>query len=965
MSLLVPILLATFCPLDVPQGTTQKPPRRLPTKNGRITLPPVVKKPKRVQEKKRRVGNSVDEFYRDVIDLRRSKVLTATGEEQLIASLRQNYEDPAKLAVELAPQAKNDLLYGLMKVVDRYGDKYHAEQLHFQVLTRAMGQATTRVVTTITRKAGSERAKSYLFDYLTSKFSPARAAAVTLLPNYLIEDDIPRLLQLSRERKADIRKKVVSILANIDDARVRTRIIQMLTQDSSLAADACIAAIAQGPKVVADLTAIVSRPARGRSFGYAAFALTRIEKNTGKPAITKEMLPHLLRELASEDALSSATSAIALGTYAHRSSEWSNRSKEDKMIVDGLLALVAPDKFVTSLQMLQPHAVEILVKFSGRNFHTRGSAWRGWWQEVRPKFVGLRRAITVDEQNAERAQILWSVGEHFLSFRGAKVPTTEVPKGATPYILSPKQFLDLVGSAQALGFMSESTLPQTKEIWTVDLRVESGRALLGLEPAKGKPFHRCFAEVAHGEMWQKYRDPISQPDAAAFWRVERKWLAEHAGQETTRLVWHVLRRLPDLDDKGRADALTDLQSVPGLPKLVTEADASTLIGVAKKLKKIDKSDFRLLEVALLAPGDTTWRKVIGVLDGRIKGAGNEFASRLFQMLGPERVVTSIHHKSGPIAIAAMHDVAANRNHAAVPVLMTRIKDEDINVQRTAIYALGILHATKSRAELIAYEKKALPVIRREIWGALGRIGGPGVPAMLKRAMETSSMDDKLAALAAMGHTQSVEISRYLAARCVSLGDPDLAAQRAELSLRQLGPLLAVPSLHPHLQMQAGPGRERLILLLGDFQDPLVVRDLIDLLRSKRHEATAARLLAEITGVDLRGINDRVRRMYAWFADNRGKSQAQWFLDALTGARVATKLEVQHLTRRSGVAAVEELSRLMTTVKHQHMRVLCATMLRETTGKDFTRGIRHAQGASLSAIADRYKIYAASVRAAAK
>ena len=56
---------------------------------------------------------------------------------------------------------------------------------------------------------------------------------------------------------------------------------------------------------------------------------------------------------------------------------------------------------------------------------------------------------------------------------------------------------------------------------------------------------------------------------------------------------------------------------------------------------------------------------------------------------------------------------------------------------------------------------------------------------------------------------------------------------------------------------------------------------------------------------------------------------------------------------------------MTSVKDQHIRVLCATMLRETTGKDFTRGVRYAAGATLTAIADRYKIYAASVRAASK
>ena len=45
--------------------------------------------------------------------------------------------------------------------------------------------------------------------------------------------------------------------------------------------------------------------------------------------------------------------------------------------------------------------------------------------------------------------------------------------------------------------------------------------------------------------------------------------------------------------------------------------------------------------------------------------------------------------------------------------------------------------------------------------------------------------------------------------------------------------------------------------------------------------------------------------------------------------------------------------------------MVGTMLRETTGKDFARGARYASEAGLLAIADRYRIYASTVRAAAK
>ena len=166
-------------------------------------------------------------------------------------------------------------------------------------------------------------------------------------------------------------------------------------------------------------------------------------------------------------------------------------------------------------------------------------------------------------------------------------------------------------------------------------------------------------------------------------------------------------------------------------------------------------------------------------------------------------------------------------------------------------------------------------------------------------------------------------------------------------------------------MQNGAARQRLILLLAEFQDPRVVRDLIDLLRPGRNEAIAARYLAEITGVDLRGIDDRVRRMYAWFADNRVKGQGQWYLAALQGAKIKTTLQIQHLTHGSGVGGVEELARLLTTVEESHLRVMTSTLLRETTGKDYTRGVRHATASGLVAIGGRYKFHAATVRAAAK
>jgi HEAT repeat protein len=166
-------------------------------------------------------------------------------------------------------------------------------------------------------------------------------------------------------------------------------------------------------------------------------------------------------------------------------------------------------------------------------------------------------------------------------------------------------------------------------------------------------------------------------------------------------------------------------------------------------------------------------------------------------------------------------------------------------------------------------------------------------------------------------------------------------------------------------MDYGPARWQIALLLGEFGDPLAVPDLIDLLRNPLHEATAARLLTETTGVDLRGVSNPVARMNDWFAENRARSQAMWYLAALEAAGMRTRLTPVDLAPRAGVGAVNELSRLLLLAEDPALRVMTGTMFRETTGEDFTAGIRGATRAGLTAIIDRYKFHALTAQASDK
>jgi hypothetical protein len=961
--------LIALCALLHGQVVAQNPPPGAGIKRGRITLP--AKLNKELSGRPRvSLRNDPDQFYRDVIDLRRSKQLTAKDEEQLLRRLQENHSDPAGMSVQLALKCRNDLVHGLMKVVDRYGSKYHAEELHFQVLSRPLGRVTARVIKTITSKSGAS-AKEKLFDYLVCKHAPARKAAVDLLPGYLAVGDTARLIQLSRHQKNDIQRKVMVLLSRVVDPRVHKRLIEILEQESVVAGDACLAIIAQGAPMVAPLSDILRRPARGKAFGYACFALYRLEDALDRELFTEDMVASMVSELRDEDDFLRAAVGIGVGSIAYRQNNWLGNGQHDIAIVESLLTVAAPERFVVNMRLLKPAATEVLINFTGQNFKGRSEAWRSWWAVAYQGFAGLRRTLSVTDDNVDQVMLSWNAAEHFLVFRGPKVPDNQLPQGVGSFFLSADQMMKLIRDLQGLGFMSASELPMTPKTWKVDMRLGDSRVLMRLAPGQDRKsaagqMHATFTKVARAEVWQKHGDPATAADPLAFWRAERQWLADNPDKSKHRLVDKIVDRLPTLKPAERKEALDDLQSIDGLPNLITDIHGSALVRVARAQAELDASDFRLLEFAVLASGETVWRQALAALDGRVAGAGNDFAARLFRLLGPDRALMAIKHPSKGIAMAAMHDAAATKHRAAEEALLSRMKDPDADVQRTAIYALGVLRVMQARRPLLLYEKTAAPLIRREIWVALGRIGGKEVVPVLKRAMENPDLSDRLAVLSAMGETKSVDIARFLAARYMNQeASSGPLSQRAESSLRRMGPLLAVPALRQYLKLRAGPVRQQLVLFLAEQQDPSVVSDLIAYLRNPKLESLATERLAEITGVDLSAVNNRSQSMRVWQTYNKDKTQGQWYLSALKLAQIPTSLKLEQLTPRVGIDAVAELTRLLLVVKGQHMRALTAVLLRETTGVDYARGVRFAKESGLDAIADRYKFHAETVRAVGK
>ncbi len=946
---------------------------------GRLVLPPPPAPPPKAAPAPTQLSE-VERFQRDVFPLRRSAQLSRNAEDLILTRLGADFARPQDLALAFARRAADDELHGLIKVLQRYGEPAVVAELLQLLQSRPMGSATRDAVAAVVALSG-DGAKAALLTAFASRYAGVRKAATDLLLARVDHGDLPRLLELSRDANRDVQRKALFLLGALPYPPAQERLLEALSDaDPTIAAAACQSLIDHGPDVAPLLEPVVSRAAVGRSFGYAAYALAAIEDLSGKELLTAAMLPHLRAELHAPDTFARATAALALVNLAFRGvdqtgAEYADPEIADPEIVDGLLLVVAPRDYVPNLSLLQRAATAKVVQFTGVDLRGRNEAWHGWWEKARAGFVGTRLWIDVAPESGETAVLTWSYGQGVQRFAGERAELPP-PAAATPaavpedYLLTGAEMAALVERLRAQGFMSPGllataaaeTLPVAR---VLDLRVGKARCRVGGPAQPARWLDALAAEVgavAERERWQLYRDPVAQPDRVAAWRSEREWLAAHAapGERARRFVVRVLDAYPALDAGGRERAVAHLLTLPLLPESLTAADGERLVDLIEQEAELGEQALRLADVALLAPADAVGQRLLAVVEARYDRGGKEALPRLFARLGPERVRAAVAGGSGVIRVAAIMEVANLKDVAAVPDLLRALDDGDVEVQRSAIYALGVLGAASARERLLVFEAEpgTPPPARRVAWVALGRIGGEAVFPILQSAVAGPTLEDQLAAIQALGELQDPRAAHLLAQILVAHGLNPRGTQ-AIAALQRQGALHARPALRRHLGVRDAVVRREIVGLLAELQDPLVIPDLLALLENEPDHARTAVLLSGCTGLDLADVNDRAALVREWWRTHKDLPQAAWFMESLQRHAIKTTLTVDQLAPRAGPAAVPELTRIMVETDLPHVRVLAAALLRETTERDFGLISMSTDRNRLQAIADRYRYYAES------
>lgn len=908
----------------------------------------------------------IERFRRDLLEMVGPEVKVQAKLEEM----GRAYPKIEQLILEVARTARATEMRNLMSVARRFGrtsgtDRV-ADELLFQLLARPLGPSTRLVIETMAVLKGAD-AKTALKQCLRATIPAVRRQAVPVLAPLCNREDAVFALELSREQSLDLRLRGVELLQAIADEPALQRLIEMLAKDPASAAAACEALIQVGSPAVPVLQQRVAGPVVDRSYVYAAFALAQIGEASGEPVLPAELLEPLAKRLQAPEALTRVLAAVPLADLVYRSAPGEGESLPDVGLVEALLLVVEPRQFVPNIDMLRAPSEQRLLRHTGRILGGEDAlSWRNWWREHKESFLGVRAQLAVGAANAGSAVVTLRVDGRTVRLLGEHVASVSPLPGAIEVVLTSQQMLSLVQSLESDGYGNAQAMRVTSalpRVRSLEVRIGNGRSSVAVTESAHLAFDSMVATIDRAvdeELWQMYRVAARDTDRVAFWRAEQAWRAEHPGSvaRAKHFLAQVVSGWGTWGEEPQARAIGFLVGHPDRQELMGEQEGRDIVTALSALPKFGEYDLQLLVLAASAKSDKVWRDCVALAIAT-EGAGRPAVTQVFKVLGPDAVLSALKDERAVVRRAAIDEVISVRDARAAPTLLELLADEEFEVQRAAIFACGQLRvaaASKPLVEMIVAEDSD-PIMRRACLRAIGRIGGQLAFPVLQQAMSSPSKDDKDAALRGLGELRDPRAA-HLLAEFVVVGHGQEIGELAKFHLQRQGGLMAVPALRRQIPLvQDAKIRAELVMLLGLYQDPGNVPDLMDLLRMPNLAADAVPVLEGATGFDLKNVPDRITAMEGWWRENKDVAQWQWFLEALRREGVSSKLVTGQFGVGADMSAVPELTRLLVELEQPRLWVLCSAVLRTVTNQDFGIVTQQTPPDVREGMAGRYRLAA--------
>ncbi|MEO0480399.1 MAG: HEAT repeat domain-containing protein [Planctomycetota bacterium] len=927
---------------------------------------------------------SAESFRQAITGLRRRLRLSSVEEQRRIGQIGRSFDNVVNRCFDLLPGLRSDEAYGALKILQRYGggaeSRSQVEQLEFLLVSQRFGKSTSVAVETLAAIAGDD-APDALLRCMTIDRASVRRAALEALRPIVRADQVDRLLDLSESDDEAIQRACFDLLGRLPvDERVNARLLRGLSQAPMTGLAAAEALVSSGPDVVSALQGVVRRPARGRAYGYAAFALARIEFDHPEvEAFTEDMVDVLVREFDTSDKFQRSAIAIALGRLAYESADLAGERYADAQVLESLVDVVSPITFIDHLASLTQLAEARLVQLSGETASLGRAEWRDWWT-ARAEIEGLcgaRRRLPVEDLDPKFLRLHWRGLASDIYVQGPKAFASE-DEGAFIYLVDEDRMRELVAKLETLGFMSDD-VPTGEVAAERSLSLGFGstvsRTPRFAEDRTLARFADLVFDVAEQELWQLYRDPIAEPDRAAYWRSETRWRQSHTEEEQDRrLLDRIVSAVVRLEGQQRLVAVGHLTSIEGYESMLTESQGLRLATVATETEVWDDGTIRLAQLALLAPGQGVWQRLVAAAEARdlvAEPGGVAALPRVFSILGIEQVREVVRSGSPKARSTAILELAEAKDLEITDDLLAAVADaeENASIRDAAIYALGELQASSAREPLLAMiaDPKAAGLSRnsyRTALRSLGRIGGSGVVDALRDALVRGDESDQIAAVQALGAMRDDFAVRELT-RMMVLRGRDTLGQIARDQIRQQGDLRATPALLSYLEHRSPAIVRRVSLLLGEFQEPEAIDRLANLLDDPEESARAARLISGTTGIDLVNARRRFETLLAWRQEHRQNTQGAWLIEALDREGIQHSLNPAALVPGAGAAAVPELARLAEVIESPVILPLLGRVMRRVTDQDFGNIDPFFCSAERRlGILERYRLYHESAQAAA-
>lgn len=886
--------------------------------------------------------------------------------EQLLTEMGQRYQDPKleNLVIEVARKAQVRELQFLMLVARRFGTPRIADELMFQALARPLGAASRDVLDTMAMLKG-DGGRAALVECIRSRIPITRRTATELLAARATLEELPLALELAGEQSADLRLCGIDLLAAIPADDARRKLIALLSRDPTVAGPACSALVRQGSGAAQVLREFLQQPAVDRAWSYAAFALSRIEADSGQQLVDAAIVPELEKALRGDDKVARCLSAIVLADLNYRG--MGSAPPNDAAVIEALLDVVAPVEFLPNIDVMRSLAQARLRLLAGRSVLDP----RGWWNATKDGFLAMRARVTVTETNAAAARIVLTSEKTELRFLGESLAGMQPGVNGSEVVLTAAQMLALVERLRAAGFMAEAPVVGTAALpvqRVLVLEVQGTRAQAVATAADAPGFDK-LVDVLDAELrtesWQLYRDRAT--DRAAFWRAEREWLAANPDpvEQERRLLRRALELWPALDEASRMRVLERIASRPDRAAVLSEDAGVRMLALVDAATQVGAMEMFLLEFAAMSPGETVWREAIARAWQKT-GGGRDAVARLFKLLGRERVIAALADKTEAVRLAAIDEVVALRDPRNGGELVKLLGDADPDVQRSATFAVGALAVADAAPVLVKWiaDPATDPVLRREALRSIGRIGTPVAFETLRQAIGSPVVEDRLAAIRGLGELKDARAANLLTDLFVSAPASE-TGELARFHLQRMGATWAVPALRAQLRMDGLAARTEVVLLLGSYQDPGVVPELLDLLRTAKDPLPIVAMIEATTGAEFASRNDRLLVLEQWWRTHREQPQWRWLLLGLDEAKVKHALVDAQFQPDAGLAAVPELARLLRTASMPRFRILSAAVLRSVTGQDFGAVNSMTPQETLDAIAARYVALYEAGRSAAR